>query len=81
MIFHSPANKTYFHKKGCALVLFWKWGFLELGSGLLKGLARDRNMNFGINRFWNFENSEVKHWKAAAAAHDDDDDDNERSKS
>ena len=60
MIFHSPANKTHFHKKGCALVLFWKWGFLELGSGLLKGLARDRNMNFGINRFWNFEKTKVK---------------------
>ena len=29
--FHSPANKTDFHKKGCALVL---WGFLELRSGL-----------------------------------------------
>ena len=42
------------------LALFWKWGFLELGSGLLKGLARDCNMNFGINRFWNFEKTKVK---------------------
>ena len=33
MIFHSQANKTYFHKKGCALGLIlkvrvlgnWKW--------------------------------------------------------
>ena len=30
MIFHSHANKTHFHKNGCALR-----GFSELGSGLL----------------------------------------------
>ena len=37
IIFHSHANKTHFHKKGCApsIASFWKWGFLELGSGLL----------------------------------------------
>ena len=32
MIFHSHANKTHFHKKGCALGLILK---VELGSGLL----------------------------------------------
>ena len=35
IILHSHANKTHFHKKGCAPTLIWKWGFLELGSGLL----------------------------------------------
>ena len=36
IIFHSQANKTHFHKKGCApsLILNWKWGFLEIGIGL-----------------------------------------------
>ena len=36
MIFHSYANKTHFHKKGCALGLILKVRVLELGSGLLK---------------------------------------------
>ena len=35
IIFHSHANKTYFHKKGCPLGLILKVGVLELGSGLL----------------------------------------------
>ena len=35
IIFHSHANKTYFHKKGCTLGLILKVGVLELGSGLL----------------------------------------------
>ena len=34
LIFHSHASKTLFHKKGVHLASFWKWGFLELGSGL-----------------------------------------------
>ena len=34
MIFYSHASKTRFHKKGVHLASFWKWGFLELGSGL-----------------------------------------------
>ena len=34
MIFHCHASKTVFHKKGVHLASFWKWGFLELGSGL-----------------------------------------------
>ena len=33
MIFHSRANKTHFHEKGCALGLILKV-LLELGSGL-----------------------------------------------
>ena len=33
MIFHSQANKTHFHKKGCALGLILKVRVLELGSG------------------------------------------------
>ena len=33
-IFHSHANKTHFHKKGCALGLILKVRVLELGSGL-----------------------------------------------
>ena len=37
MIFHSHANKTHFHKV-VHLASFWKWGFLELGSGLFNPL-------------------------------------------
>ena len=32
-IFHPHANKTHFHKKGCALSLILKVRVLELGSG------------------------------------------------
>ena len=39
----------------------------------LEGLARDCNMNFGINRLWN----SVKHWKADDDDDEDDDDDGE----
>ena len=35
IIFHSHANKTHFHKKGCAPSLILKVRVLELGSGLL----------------------------------------------
>ena len=37
IIFYSHANKTRFYKKGYVghLASFWKWGFLELGSGLI----------------------------------------------
>ena len=35
MIFHSHANKTHFHKKGCALGLILKVRVLKFGSGLL----------------------------------------------
>ena len=35
IIFHSHANKTRFHKKGCAPSLILKVRVLELGSGLL----------------------------------------------
>ena len=35
IIFHSHANKTHFHKKGCALGLNLKVRVLELRSGLL----------------------------------------------
>ena len=34
MIFHSHANKTHYHKKGCALGLILKVRGLELESGL-----------------------------------------------
>ena len=34
-IFHSHANKTYFHKKGCALSLIFKVRVLGTRSGLL----------------------------------------------
>ena len=41
MIFHSHANKTHFHKEGnMHLASVWKWGFLELGSGILVCLKR-----------------------------------------
>ena len=33
MIFHSHANKTHFHKKGCALGLILKVMVFELRSG------------------------------------------------
>ena len=35
MIFNSHANKTHFHKKGCALGLILKVRVFEIGSGLL----------------------------------------------
>ena len=35
-VFHSHANKTHFHYKGCALGLILKVRVLELGSGLFK---------------------------------------------
>ena len=35
MILYSHANKTHFTRKIVHLASFWKWGFLELGSGLL----------------------------------------------
>ena len=34
IIFHSHANKTNFHKKGCAPSLILKVRVLELGNGL-----------------------------------------------
>ena len=43
IIFHSHANITHFHiKKVVHLASFWKWGFLELGSGLFS-----RSKKFG----------------------------------
>ena len=35
MILYSHANKTHFHKKGCAFRLILKVRDLEFGSGLL----------------------------------------------
>ena len=35
MIFHSHANETYFHKKGCAHDLILKMRVLDLGISLL----------------------------------------------
>ena len=37
IIFHSHAKKLIFTRKVVHLDSFWKWGFLELGSDLLKG--------------------------------------------
>ena len=37
IIFHSYANKTHFHKKGCAPSLILKVRVLELGSGIFGG--------------------------------------------
>ena len=42
MIFHSHANKTHFHKKGCALGLILKVRVLELGSGPLGTLENEK---------------------------------------
>ena len=44
-IFHSHANKLIFARKVVHLASFWKWGFLELGSGLFE---------------WTFSNLSVK---------------------
>ena len=44
IIFHAHANKTHFHKKGCAPSLILKVRVLELGRGLLTKIfntARD----------------------------------------
>ena len=52
MIFYSHASKTRFHKKGVHLASFWKWGFLELGSGLFsRGRfgAYPKNEKFRMN--------------------------------
>ena len=38
IIFYSHANKTHFHKKGCAPSLILKVRVLELGRGLLFSL-------------------------------------------
>ena len=35
MILHSHENKTHFTKNYVRLDSFWRWGFLELGSGSL----------------------------------------------
>ena len=45
IIFHSHANETHFRKKDCAPSLIWKWGFLELGSGLLHVIRRTRTLS------------------------------------
>ena len=37
IIFHSHANKTHFHKKGCAPSLILKVRVFELGNRLLIG--------------------------------------------
>ena len=41
MIVYSHANKTHFTRKVVHLASFRKWGFLELGSGLLKNNSGD----------------------------------------
>ena len=45
IIFHSHANKTHFHKKGCALGLILKVRVLELGSGLLFEMRNEGQIN------------------------------------
>ena len=66
MIFHFHANKAHFHKKGSALGLFfWKWGVLELRSGLFpegswgmggssvgKGQIEDMQRTVLCNKTW-----------------------------
>ena len=37
IIFHSYAIKLIFKRKVVHLASFWKWGCLELGSGLFMG--------------------------------------------
>ena len=53
MIFHSYANKTHFHKKGCVhLASFWKEGFWNSEVAYLQ------NLNFESHQFsWNSEDS------------------------
>ena len=75
------------------LASFWKWGFLELGSGRKVSLRTVIwTCNKQILKKWRLK-SKVEDWQAAAAAtaavaaaatdddDDDDDDDNDRSKS
>ena len=47
IIFHSHANKTHFQKKGWRLASFWKWGSLELGSGLFC-ITSSCNLRWGV---------------------------------
>ena len=47
IIFHSHANKTHFQKKGWHLASFWKWGSLELGSGLFC-ITSSCNLRWGV---------------------------------
>ena len=49
MIFHSHANKLIFTRKVVHLASFWKWGFLELRSGLLEsGVKQSWQFNFNF---------------------------------
>ena len=53
-IFHSHANKTHFHNKGCALGLILKVRVLELGSGLFKisvTLLKEGRMKYSKQRY------------------------------
>ena len=56
IIFHSHANKLISARKVVHLASFWKWGFLELGSGPLGTLETRRELgrvNFRKD-FWDF---------------------------
>ena len=44
MVFHSHANKTHLHKKGCALGLILKGRVLELRSGLFSHCLQVRKV-------------------------------------
>ena len=43
MIFHFHANKTHFTRKVVHLASFWKWGFLELWSGLFHSFLSNKS--------------------------------------
>ena len=49
IVFHSHANKTHFHKKGCAPSLILKVRVLELGSGLLVSAMHRYSRGKGSN--------------------------------
>ena len=45
IIFHSHANKTHFHKKGCAPSLILKVRVLELGGGPLNPIRKVKRIH------------------------------------
>ena len=46
IIIHSHANKTIYTRKVVHLTSFWKWGFLDLGSGLFSILPTSGAVHF-----------------------------------
>ena len=51
MIFHCHANKTHFHKKGCALGLILKVRVFGTRKERIKKLKEIKSFKFRINQY------------------------------